>query len=157
MLLMHTVITTMIPQSYRERNQDVSIYAQRLWWCITTSSSDMVNFTEKLVHQDQFYPHPVKIIAYELPTEKYVTIIKRFHKPVSCLQVYDDWVCKLYTTKRDGYDMFRIWHPTQREISKRTINDEYDSKLGGQRKTLWDFEDGIYRCFYDDDGNALLL
>ena len=147
----------MLPQSYIERNQNLYQYSQRLWWCITTSSSDMVNFTEKLVHQDQFFPHPVNIIAYEIGTKKYVTIIKRFHKPVSCLQVYDDWICKHYTTKRDGHDMFRIWHPTQSEISKRTINDELDSEFASQRKTLWTFKDGIYRCFYDDDGNALQL
>jgi hypothetical protein len=119
----------------------------------------MVNFTEQLVHQDQFFPHPANIIVYEVGTrkEKYVTIIKRFHKPVSCLQVYDNWICKLYTTKRDGYDMFRIWNPTQSEISRRTINDKLDDEVISQRKTLWTFKDGIYRCFYDDDGDALQL
>ena len=155
----HTPVTytMMLPQSYIERNQDLNQYSQRLWWCITTSSSDMVNFTEQLVHQDQFFPHPANIIAYEFGTEKYVTIIKRFHKPVSCLQVYDDWICKHYTTKRDGHDMFRIWHPTQSEISKRTINDELDAEFASERRTLWTFKDGIYICFYDDDGNALQL
>ena len=152
---------TMLPQSYIERNQNLNQYSQRLWWCITTSSSDMVNFTEQLVHDDQFFPHPANIIAYEVGSgahkKKYVTIIKRFHKPVSCLQVYDDWICNHYTTKRDGHDMFRIWHPTQSEISRRNINDKLDAQMLCQLNKLWTFEDGIYRCFYDDDGDALQL
>ena len=85
----HTTFTflTMLPQSYMARNQNLYQYSQRLWWCITTSSSDMVNFTEQLVHDDQFFPHPANIIAYQIGNvgahqEKYVTIIKRFHKPV---------------------------------------------------------------------------
>jgi predicted CopG family antitoxin len=151
----------MIPKSYIERNQNLSQYAQRLWWCITTSSSEMVDFTEQLVFNDKFFPHPANIIAYEIDNdvykEKYVTIIKRFHKPVSCLQVYDDWICKLYTTKRDGIDMFRIWHPSQSEISRRTINDDLDEAFEGQRNELWSFKDVIYRCFTDDYGNALQL
>jgi hypothetical protein len=157
MLLHISLLLTMLPQSYIERNQDLNQYSQRLWWCITTSSSDMVNFTEQLVHQNQFFPQPANIIAYETGTEKYVTIIKRFHKPISCLQVYDDWICKHYTTKRNGHDMFRIWHPSHSEISRRTIKDDLDAELMCQRKKLWDFKDGIYRCFYDNDGNALQL
>ena len=152
---------TMLPKSYIERNQNLCTYSQRLWWCITTSSSEMVDFTEQLVDNDTFFPHPVNIIAYEIKgavsKEKYVTIIKRFHKPVSCLQVYDDWICKLYTTKRQGHDIFRIWHPSQSEISKRTINDDLDDDFVGQRHKLWTFKDGIFSSFTDHNGNALQL
>jgi hypothetical protein len=152
----------MIPKSYFERNQDISPYAQRLWWCISTDSSEMVDLTQQFVLNDTFFPHPVGIIAYEIDEiykeTKYVTIIKRFHKPVSCLQVYDDWICKLYTTKRQGIDLFHIWHPSQSEISKRTINDNsFPDGFEGRRNKLWSFVDAIYRCFTDDDGAALQL
>ena len=150
----------MIPQSYFERNQDLSPYAQRLWWCITTDSSEMVDLTHQFVLNDTFFPHPVGIIAYEVDEiykkTKYVMIIKRFHKPVSCLQVYDDWICKLYTTKRDGVDLFRIWHPSQSEISKRIINDDFPDSFEGRRNKLWSFVDAIYHC-YTYDGAALQL
>ena len=152
---------TMYPQSYLERNQNLGTYSQRLWWCITTSSSEMVDFTEQLVDMDSFYPEPANIIAYEVKgavsKEKYVTIIKRFHKPVSRLQVYDDWICKVYTTKRHGQDIFRIWHPSQSEISRRTINDDLADDFVGQRNKLWTFTDGIFSSYRDCDGDALQL
>ena len=139
-------LCVMIPQSYFE-NQNLSPYAQRLWWCISTDSSDMVDLTHQFVLNDTFFPQPVGIIAYEVDEiykkTKYITIIKRFHKPVSCLQVYD-WICKLYTTKRDGIDRFRVWHPSQNEIRICTIND--DSFDGVRRDKLWSFEDAIYHC-----------
>ena len=138
----------MIPQSYFERNQNLSPYAQRLWWCISTDSSDMVDLTHQFVLNDTFFPQPVGIIAYKVDKiykkTKYITIIKRFHKPVSRLQVYDTWICKLYTTKRDGIDQFRVWHPSQSEIRECKIND--DSFPQGRRDKLWSFEDGIYIC-----------
>ena len=136
----------MIPQSYFERNQNLSPYAQRLWWCISTDSSDMVDLTQCcVVFNDTLFSQRVGIIAYEADKTKYITIIKRFDKPVSRLQVYDDWICKLYTTKRDGIDRFRVWHPSQSEIRKCTIND--DSFAGGRRDKLWSFENAIYRCY----------
>ena len=138
----------MIPQSYFERNQNLSPYAQRLWWCISTDSSDMIDLTQCCVVNDTFFSQRVGIIAYETTYEtgktKYLTIIKRFDKPVSCLQV-DDWLCKLYVTRRDGFDRFRIWHPSQSEIRKCTIND--DSFAEGRRDKLWSFENTIYRCY----------
>jgi hypothetical protein len=90
----------MIPQSYFERNQNLSPYAQRLWWCISTDSSDMIDLTQCCVVNDTFFSQRVGIIAYKTDKTKYLTIIKRFDKPVSRLQV-DDWLGMIpYATRR---------------------------------------------------------
>ena len=132
----------MIPQSYFERNQNLSPYAQRLWWCICIDSSDMVDLIRRCVVRDTFSSQRVGIIAYETDKTKYLTIIKRFDKPVSCLQV-DDWISKLCGAKL--YTGFRVWHPSRNEIRERTLND--DSFTGGQRNKLWSFENDIYRRY----------
>jgi hypothetical protein len=133
----------MIPQSYFESK--LSPYAQRLWWCISTDNGDMVDLTQRNVVNGAFLSQRISIIAYETTSlypsvyTKYLTLIKRFDKPVSCLQVGDDIICKLYSGKHQD---FRIWHPSPIEIRKCTIND--DSFPEGCRNKLWSLESGIF-------------
>ena len=141
-----------IPNSYYERDQTISVYAQRLWWCYSVDSSDMVDATHDIVLNDVFSPQPTAVVAYNIKDKKfgetkYVTVIKRFHKSVSALQVHDDWLCKHYPTRRYGFDIFNIWHPSRSEIVRCAINDTFVDSFEVQREKLWSFEQGEYRYY----------
>ncbi|CAB4011373.1 Hypothetical predicted protein [Paramuricea clavata] len=119
----------------------------------SADSSEMVDVTQKLVFDDVFY-ETANIVAYnikysneEFADTNYVTVIQRFYSPVSCLQVWDDWICKNYPTKRWGIDIFSIWHPSRSEIGKRAIKDDVVDDTSFRRDTLWRSEQGEY-CEY---------
>lgn len=136
-----------VPNSYGVRERNLSVYAQRVWWCYSVDTSAMVDRTKQLVFQDVFDTQPTSIVAYKYTREgflkgEYVTIIKRFCKKVSVLQVFDDWICKHYPTKRNGIDEFSIWHPTRSEIKDRVMLDE--ESMGFQREKLWCYEEGAF-------------
>jgi hypothetical protein len=109
----------------------------------------MVDITHDLVFHDVFSTQPAAIVAYKIKDWRhlegvYVTVIKRFCKKVSVLQVFDDWICKHYPTKRNGIDIFNIWHPSQSEIKRCAINDSFVNNRELQREKLWCFERGAY-------------
>jgi hypothetical protein len=142
--------TSFTPLSYGARERNLSIYAQRIWWCYSVDTMSMVERTHDLaVFSDVFSAQPTTIVAYKIKDASalegaYVTVIKRFCKKVSALQVFDDWICKHYPTKRNGIDVFNIWHPSQSEIKDREINDPIADTLEFHREKLWCFQDGVY-------------
>jgi hypothetical protein len=145
----HLYPTTFVPISYSERERNLSVYAQRVWWCYSVDTRGMVDRTHDLVFHDVFSTQPTSIVAYKIKNWRqldgmYVTVIKRFCKKVSVLQVFDDWICKHYPTKRNGIDVFNIWHPSQSEIKGRVINDSFVNNRELQREKLWCFEEGAY-------------
>ncbi|CAB3981396.1 Hypothetical predicted protein [Paramuricea clavata] len=131
--------------------------AQRMWWCFSTASAKMVDETLTLVENDAFNNYAT-VIAYNIKYSdkqftdtKYVTALQRSYKPISKMQLYDDFICRHYPTKR-GIDIFKIWHPSRREISATEIdNDIEDSKqtLDGfvSRNMLWDLKHGEYEIY----------
>ncbi|CAB3980427.1 Hypothetical predicted protein [Paramuricea clavata] len=133
-------------------------YAQRLWWCFSTASAKMVDETLTLVEDDVFNNYAT-VIAYNIKYSdkqfadtKYVTALQRFYKPISKMQVYDDFICRHYPTKRQGIDIFKIWHPSQREIRLREIDDDIEDSeqtLDGfvSRNMLYDLKDGEYEIY----------
>ena len=135
-----------VPNAYHEREKDLSVYAQIIWWCYSVDTTAMVDVTQGLVFNNVFSTQPAAIVAYKIKNVKadqgttYVTVIKRFCKKMSVIQVFDDWICKHYPTKRNGIDTFNIWHPSRSEIKRCAINDtfvvEHDT-FEVQREKLW--------------------
>jgi hypothetical protein len=139
-----------VPNAYYEREKDLSVYAQRIWWCYSVDTAAMVDITHDLVFNDVFSTQPTAIVAYKIKDVKvdletvYVTVIKRFCKKMSVLQVFDDWICKHYPTKRNSIDTFNIWHPSRSEIKRCVINDTFVNGSEVQREKLWCLEQGTY-------------
>jgi hypothetical protein len=147
--------TSFTPLSYGAREKNLSVYAQRVWWCYSVDTEAMVDRTRALVFYDVFETQPTTIAAYKVKSARalegtYVTVIKRFCKKVSVLQVFDDWICKHYPTKRNGIDTFSIWHPTQSEIKDRVINDPHVNTRDLQREKSWCYEKGVYYATNSD-------
>ncbi|CAB4001678.1 Hypothetical predicted protein [Paramuricea clavata] len=140
---------TCAPRSYYERYQNISTYAQRLWWCYYSSSDAVVDTAQRLGAWGHFkgsghvVGYKVSSRTGQFPDVKYVLTIQRGLKPCSTLQVYDEWLMPYYNI-RSGVDCFKIWHPSTDEIQKRIIREDDYVKDDILRETLFRVCDGVY-------------
>jgi hypothetical protein len=133
-----------VPLSYyKSKYGMVNMYAQRLWWVIYTQNDEFVNATEEKCKARLMGESYVK--CFKANGITYVTILKRFVKPQSRIQVILEWLICEYSVKW-GTNEFRIWKPTKGETSSHLIRDE----KGARERLLWEYDpkSGFKVCIY---------